>query len=40
MGYHTRLNPVENNSERIDRKLREKSKGPQLGGAEVSNQFD
>ena len=33
------LNPVENNSERIDRKLR-KIKGPHLGKCEVSNQFD
>ena len=34
------LNPVEEHSERIDKILREKSKGPQFGGTEISSQFE
>ena len=33
------LNPEENNSERIDRKLQE-TLDPQLGGTEISSQFE
>ena len=34
------LNPVKRNAERIDRKLENKIKYLQLGGSEVSSQFD
>ena len=34
------LNPVEEHSERIDKILREKSKGPQLRGTEINSQFE
>ena len=34
------LNPVEKNSERIDKKPSRKFRGPQLGWSEISSQFD
>ena len=34
------LNPVEEHSERIDKNFSRKSRGPQLGGSEVSSQFE
>ena len=34
------LNPVEKNSERIDKKTSRKIRGPQLGWSEISSQFE